>query len=313
MMTMNRLINNSQQKRKDPSLLELCDAIKDIKTTENKKYSNISQFVKDNAFVKNGILLHSEIKESENSVEDNLQPQKLNSHSNLSYSWDYPKQIIDEEINARLIDKMLESANNTNISQLSKNINPLGTPSKKYRPNNSLFAPPKNDKSKKFPLLFQKRKFDILLKSQKKEKDSKKIVKRSKSLNDKKENDDYFQKNFPITADSLLKSRVIVSPLLTLNINNPNKKSKDPIGPAQSIKIGKRVLTPIKIKYSSPIEITKKRVSNVEIIEKKYFNNSFVVKQKKNLNVWEIFESFLNQTQPITPTCTPNFPIGVQR
>ncbi len=302
---MNRLINNSQQKRTDPSLLELCDAIKDIKTNENKKYDSISKVVKDNAMVKNGILLHSEIKENQKSIEDNLQIQKLYNNSNLSYSWDYPKKIIEshEEINAHLTDRMLESANRA--QHFLKNIIQLGTPSKKCRPNNSLFLPLKNDKPKTFPLLFQKKKFDILLKNQNKEKKGKKIAKRSKSLND---HDYLFQKNFPITADSLLKTRVIVSPILSLT--SPNKKSNDSIDVSKID--SRKLLTPIKFKYPKPANI-KAKVSNVEIYQKKYYNTGIIVNQNKRLNAWEIFESFLYQIQPITPSCTPNFSIDVQR
>lgn len=304
-MTMNRLSNNSQQKRTDPSLLELCDAIKDIKTNENKKYDSISKVVKDNAMVKNGIQLHSEMNENQKIIKDNLQLQKLYNNSYLSYSWDYPKNIIEssKDINTRSMDRMLESANNTTAQNLLKNIIQLGTPSKKCRPNNSLFSPPKNDKP--FPLLFQKKRFEILLKNQDKEKKSKKIVKRSKSLND---HDSLFQKGFPITADSLLKTRVIVSPILTLT--RPNKKSNDLI---DTSKIDSRkVLTPIKLKYPTPANI-KNKVSNVEIYQKKYYNSGFIINQNKRLNVWEVFESFLYQTQPMTPSCTPNFPIDVQR
>jgi hypothetical protein len=304
-MTMNRLSNNSQKKRTDPSLLELCDAIKDIKTNENKKYDSISKVVKDNAMVKNGILLHSEIKETQKIIEDNLQLQKLYNNSNLSYSWDYPKKVIEsnEEINTHLIDRMLESANNTTAQHLLKNIIQLGTPSKKCH--NSLFLPPKNEKPKTFPLLFQKKRFGILLKNQNKEKKGKMIAKRSKSLND---HDSSFQKTFPITADSLLKTRVIVSPILTFT--SPNKKSNDPI---DASKIDSRkVLTPIKFKYPKPAN-NKAKVSNVEIYQKKYYNSGFIVNQNKRLNVWEIFESFLYQTQPMTPSCTPSFPIDVQR
>ena len=279
------------QKRKDhPSLLELCDAIKDIKSSDNDKQVYISKMVKDTSLVKNTLFSKSELKDTENGFEKHYS-QKFEPSSSHFYSWDFPKEFIesDEDINKRLIDKMLEPKISFRVSQFQNS------------KNDSIFAPPAKKKPEH---LYRQSKLEILFK----QRNTKKIVRRSKSLNEQiVDQNDYFPKYLPITADALLKTRLIISPTSTLN--DSNKKTNNILEDPKTLKMGrKKVLSPIKPKFTAslPNHKTKQKLNNSESVRHKYINNSFNINKSK-INVWEIFEGFLNQTQPMTPSCTPNF------